>query len=68
MPFEPDVMSWKCLSGGCAIHQNFKLGKIASENVLLLDPEDTSAYVLMFNLHASCGQWDGAGLVRKMMS
>ncbi|KAD2804065.1 hypothetical protein E3N88_37442 [Mikania micrantha] len=68
MPFEPDVMSWKCLLGGCSIHKNLILGKIASENVLLLDPKDTSAYVLMFNLYASFGQWEEAGLVRKMMS
>ncbi|KAM0031638.1 putative tetratricopeptide-like helical domain superfamily, DYW domain-containing protein [Helianthus debilis subsp. tardiflorus] len=68
MPFEPDVMSWKCLLGGCAVHKNFKMGKLAAENVLLLDPNDTSAYVLMFNLHASSGQWEEAGRVRKLMS
>ncbi|KAI3731367.1 hypothetical protein L1987_62555 [Smallanthus sonchifolius] len=68
MPFEANIMSWKCLLGGCSIHKNLKLGKVAAENVLLLDPEDASAYVLMFNLYASSGEWEEAGLVRKMMS
>ncbi|KAJ9548928.1 hypothetical protein OSB04_021471 [Centaurea solstitialis] len=67
MPFEPVAMSWKCLLGGCSIHKNFKLGKVAAENLLRLDPHDTAAYVLMFNLHASSGNWEEAGLVRKMM-
>nr|XP_043607792.1 pentatricopeptide repeat-containing protein At5g13270, chloroplastic [Erigeron canadensis] len=68
MPFEPNTMSWKCLLGGCSIHKNLDMGKIAAENVLLLDPHDTSAYVLMFNLYASCGQWEEASLVRKSMA
>ncbi|KAI3729401.1 hypothetical protein L6452_18058 [Arctium lappa] len=68
MPFEPGPMSWKCLLGGCSIHKNFKLGKIAAENLLRLDPHDTAAFVLMFNLHASYGNWEEAGLVRKMMA
>ncbi|XP_076957129.1 pentatricopeptide repeat-containing protein At5g13270, chloroplastic-like [Bidens hawaiensis] len=67
MPFEPNVMSWKCLLGGCVVHKNFELGKIAAEYVMLLDLDDTSTYVLMFNLHASSNQWEDAGLIRKMM-
>ncbi|KAA8532216.1 hypothetical protein F0562_032259 [Nyssa sinensis] len=68
MPFEPDSMSWKSLLGGCSIHQNFKLGKIAAEKLLQLDPEDTAAYILMFNLYASSGKWEAAANVRKMMA
>ncbi|XP_059656538.1 pentatricopeptide repeat-containing protein At5g13270, chloroplastic [Cornus florida] len=68
MPFEPDAMSWKSLLGGCSIHRDFKLGKIAAENVLQLDPEDTAAYILMFNLYALSGKWEEAANVRKMMA
>ncbi|XP_075484568.1 pentatricopeptide repeat-containing protein At5g13270, chloroplastic-like [Primulina tabacum] len=68
MPFEPDVMSWKSFLGGCSIHKNFELGKVAAEKLLQLDPNDTAAYVLMFNLHALCGRWDEAARVRKLMA
>ncbi|KAI5679443.1 hypothetical protein M9H77_10393 [Catharanthus roseus] len=68
MPFEPDAMSWKSLLGGCSIHRNFELGKIAAEKLLELDPQDTAAYILMFNLYASCGKWDEAASIRRMMA
>lgn len=68
MPFEADPMSWKSLLGGCSIHRNFELGKIAAEKLLRLDPHDTAAYILMFNLHASCEEWDEAASVRRIMA
>ncbi|KAK3016266.1 hypothetical protein RJ639_006097 [Escallonia herrerae] len=67
-PFEPDVMSWKSLLGGCSIHRNFELGKVAAEKLLELDPQDTAAYILLFNLHASSGNWQEAANVRKLMA
>ncbi|XP_015570525.1 pentatricopeptide repeat-containing protein At5g13270, chloroplastic [Ricinus communis] len=68
MPFDPDAMSWKCLLGGCWTHRNLELGKIAAENLLQLDPEDTAGYILMFNLYASFGKWKEAANVRKSMA
>ncbi|KAE8688020.1 Pentatricopeptide repeat-containing protein [Hibiscus syriacus] len=46
IPFEPDAMSWKCLLGGCWIHRNLKLGKIAAKYLLQLDPDDTAGQVI----------------------
>ncbi|EPS68237.1 hypothetical protein M569_06531 [Genlisea aurea] len=68
MPFQPDAMSWKSLLGGCTIHKNDDLGKVAAEKLLHMDPEDTAAYILLFNLHVSCGNWDEAGSIRKLMA
>ncbi|GMH20390.1 hypothetical protein Nepgr_022231 [Nepenthes gracilis] len=68
MPFVPDAMSWKSLLGGCWIHRNLKLGKIAAENVIQLDPEDTAGYILMFNLCTTLGKQEEAANIRKMMT
>ncbi|CAN6551035.1 unnamed protein product [Malus baccata var. baccata] len=68
MPFEPDAMSWKSLLGGCWIHRNLELGKLAAENLLQLDPEDTASYIIMFNLYASSGKWEEAAVYRRMMA
>lgn len=68
MPFAPDAMSWKSLLGGCSIHRKYELGKFAAEKLLELDPKDTAAYILLFNLYASSGKWDEAASVRKLMS
>ncbi|XP_017220246.1 pentatricopeptide repeat-containing protein At5g13270, chloroplastic [Daucus carota subsp. sativus] len=68
MPFQPDSMSWKCLLGGCSVHCNFELGKIAAEELLQLDPEDIAAYILMFNLYVSSGKLKEAADVRRRMA
>ncbi|XP_058102963.1 pentatricopeptide repeat-containing protein At5g13270, chloroplastic [Magnolia sinica] len=67
MPFDPDSMTWKILLGGCRTHQNVELGKIAGENLLRMAPNDTAAYVLMFNLYASARRWEEAANIRKVM-
>ncbi|GLU06284.1 hypothetical protein SLE2022_233280 [Rubroshorea leprosula] len=68
MPFNPSVMSWKCLMSGCWIHKNLELGTMAAENLLQLDPDDTAGYILMFNLYTSYGKWEEAARVRSMMT
>ncbi|KAF3430918.1 hypothetical protein FNV43_RR25648 [Rhamnella rubrinervis] len=68
MPFEPDAMSWKSLLGGCWMHRNLKLGKIAAENLIQLDPDDTANYRIMFNLYASFGKWEEAAHFRRLMA
>ncbi|KAM0934815.1 putative tetratricopeptide-like helical domain superfamily, DYW domain-containing protein [Dioscorea sansibarensis] len=66
--FEPDALSWKILLGGCATHRNVDLGKIAGENFLMMEPNDSAGYVLMFNMYASAEKWAEAALVRKTMN
>ncbi|XP_057759517.1 pentatricopeptide repeat-containing protein At5g13270, chloroplastic isoform X1 [Arachis stenosperma] len=68
LPFEPDVLSWKSLLGGCWSHRNLEIAMIAAERVLQLDPLDTATYVIMFNLNALLGKWDEAAKFRKMMA
>lgn len=68
MAFEPDATSWKSLLGGCWTHWNLELGKIAAENLLQLDPDDTATYIVMFNLYASHGKWEEAAHFRWMIA
>ncbi|KAI3410885.1 DYW_deaminase domain-containing protein, partial [Psidium guajava] len=67
MNFDPDAMSWKCLLAGCWNHRNLELGRIASENLLQLNPDDTAGYVLLFNLYISHEKWAEAARIRKKM-
>ncbi|XP_030461805.2 pentatricopeptide repeat-containing protein At5g13270, chloroplastic [Syzygium oleosum] len=67
MNFDPDAMSWKCLLAGCWNHRNLKLGRIASENLLRLNPDDTAGYILLFNLCVSHEKWEEAARIRKKM-
>lgn len=67
MNFDPDAMSWKCLLAGCWNHRNLELGRIASENLLRLNPDDTAGYILLFNLCVSHEKWEEAARIRKKM-
>ncbi|KAJ7536588.1 hypothetical protein O6H91_12G075300 [Diphasiastrum complanatum] len=58
MPFQPDPSVWMALLGACRSHQNMKMGEIVAKRVLALDPESTSAYVLLSNIYAASGKWD----------
>ncbi|KAI3841711.1 hypothetical protein MKX03_006855 [Papaver bracteatum] len=66
MPIRPDASVWGALLGACKIHHNEELGKVASEQLFEVDPENVGYYVLVSNMYASSGKWDGADKVRSL--
>ncbi|CAK7341817.1 unnamed protein product [Dovyalis caffra] len=67
LPFKPGIGFWKALLGGCQIHSNMELGEIAARNILDLDPEDVSSYVMLSNAHSAAGRWQDASIIRQEM-
>ncbi|OEL30139.1 Pentatricopeptide repeat-containing protein [Dichanthelium oligosanthes] len=67
MPIKPDSAVWGALLGACRIHGNVEMGKLASQNLFQLDPENVGYYVLMSNLYAKIGKWDGVDAVRSLV-
>eukprot|EP01018_Ginkgo_biloba_P037964 Gb_20910 [translate_table: standard] len=67
MPFEPPALIWRTLLGACRIHGNMELGKHAAEHILLLEPKDAAAYVLLSNIYAAVGCWADVANLRKLM-
>ena len=59
--------AWSSLLGACRIHQNVEIGEIAAENLLQLEPNVASHYVLLSNIYSSAGLWDKAMDVRRRM-
>ncbi|KAK2634233.1 hypothetical protein Ddye_029025 [Dipteronia dyeriana] len=66
-PIESDKVVWRCLLSGCKIHKDLELGRIAAEKILSIDPEDTSAYIMLSNIYADANMWDETAQVRKIM-
>uniref|UniRef100_A0A0D9VUW8 DYW domain-containing protein n=1 Tax=Leersia perrieri TaxID=77586 RepID=A0A0D9VUW8_9ORYZ len=64
MPIKPDSAVWGALLGACRIHGNVEMGKVASQHLFELDPENVGYYVLMSNMYAKVGKWDGVDEVR----
>eukprot|EP01018_Ginkgo_biloba_P030279 Gb_21442 [translate_table: standard] len=67
MPLEPSASVWGALLGACRVHCNIELGECVSEWLFELEPENVGNYVLLSNIYAAVGQWDGVTKVRMMM-
>lgn len=67
MPIEPDKAVWGALLGACKVHNNVKLAQVAAEALIRLEPESSTAYVLLHNMYADIGQWDDATEIRTLM-
>lgn len=66
--FEPDGLCWKILLAGSVTHRNLQLGKIAGENFLKIEPDNSAGYILLFKLYSKLGLLEEAALVRKLMN
>ncbi|KAF2941644.1 pentatricopeptide repeat-containing protein At4g21300 isoform X1 [Oryza sativa Japonica Group] len=67
MPFKPDAGIWGALLHACRVHRNVELAEIASQELFKLDPHNSGYYVLMSNINAVAGRWDGVSKVRRLM-
>lgn len=67
MKVMPDSVVWGSLLNACKIHGNVELGEIALEKLVELEPNDSGNYVILSNIYAQAGQWDGVARVRRLM-
>jgi pentatricopeptide repeat protein len=66
-PMEPGKVVWQCLLSGCKIQKDVSLGRYAAEKISSVDPEDTSAHIMLSNIYAEAKMWNEAAHVRKRM-
>ncbi|KAG9143770.1 hypothetical protein Leryth_011439 [Lithospermum erythrorhizon] len=67
LDFEPDAMVWASYLAACRLHGNDVRGQFAAEKLIQLDPHNSSPYVLLSNIYAATGNWDGVNSVRREM-
>ncbi|KAK3034474.1 hypothetical protein RJ639_033330 [Escallonia herrerae] len=66
-PGEPDKVVWRCLLSSCKAHKDLELGKIAAENILRTDPDDTSAHIMLSNIYAELKMWNETADIRRLI-
>ncbi|KAL8156215.1 hypothetical protein AgCh_001344 [Apium graveolens] len=66
MPLQPDASIWGALLGACRIHGNVELGNLASNRLFEVDSENVGYYVLLSNIYANVGKWEGVDQVRSL--
>jgi len=67
MPMEPDAMAWKSMLSSCVKYGYVTYGEHAAAMALDLAPQDSSSYVLLSNMYAKLGRWEGVEKVRELM-
>ncbi|RWW45341.1 hypothetical protein BHE74_00048833 [Ensete ventricosum] len=67
MPAKPTAAVWCALLGACRVHRDHKLGKMAAEKLLELEPGSPGNYVLVSNVSAATRNWEEAGAARATM-
>ena len=67
MEIEPNAIIWRTLLGACRVHGDVELGRRANEQLLKMRKDESGDYVLLSNIYASQGEWDGVQKVRKLM-
>ena len=68
MKVMPDSAVWGSLLNACKVHGNVELGELALEKLIELEPDDAGNYVILSNIYAQAGQWDGVARVRRLMT
>ncbi|CAL5439760.1 unnamed protein product [Camellia sinensis] len=64
----PDSGIWGALLNSCKIHGNVELGELALERLIELEPDDAGNYVILSNIYAQAGKWEGVAKLRKLMT
>lgn len=59
--------AWSSMLGACWVHQNVEIGEISAKNLIQLEPDVASHYVLLANIYSSAGLWKKANKVRRRM-
>ncbi|RVW83527.1 Pentatricopeptide repeat-containing protein, chloroplastic [Vitis vinifera] len=67
MPMKPNEVVLGSLLAACRTHGDVGLAERLMKYLCEVDPGSDSNYVLLSNIYAAVGRWDGASKVRKKM-
>ncbi|KAL3523168.1 hypothetical protein ACH5RR_016002 [Cinchona calisaya] len=67
MPHEPDKHIWGSILAASLAEQSIRIGVLASEQLVHLEPENAGHYVTLSNLYAKAGRPDDAVKIRRLM-
>lgn len=67
MPIKPNAAIWRSLLSAATIQGSYKIGEMALENLIQLEPKTSGNYVLLSNIYARISRFDDVKRIRKLM-
>ncbi|KAL5556860.1 hypothetical protein UlMin_039096 [Ulmus minor] len=67
MKIDPDPVLWGTLLGACKLHRNITLGEEIAEFLVSRNLANSGTYILLSNIYAAAGNWEGVAKVRTLM-
>uniref|UniRef100_A0A0D9UXF3 DYW domain-containing protein n=1 Tax=Leersia perrieri TaxID=77586 RepID=A0A0D9UXF3_9ORYZ len=67
MPMRPNSTIWGTLLAACRVHGNSVIGELAAERLLELDPDNSTAYILLSNMYAKSNRWKDVQRIRQVI-
>ncbi|KAF2305476.1 hypothetical protein GH714_005634 [Hevea brasiliensis] len=67
MPFKPDAPVWGPLLSACKMQSETKLAEFAAEKLISMEPRNAGNYILLSNIYAAAGKWDGVAKMRSFL-
>ncbi|WJX54396.1 Putative pentatricopeptide repeat-containing protein [Trifolium repens] len=64
---QPTGSVWSTLLAACRAHKSVELAEKVADKLLLIDPENMGAYVLMSNIYSAARRWKDAARLRIRM-
>uniref|UniRef100_A0A0E0BXY3 DYW domain-containing protein n=1 Tax=Oryza meridionalis TaxID=40149 RepID=A0A0E0BXY3_9ORYZ len=65
MPMKPNSTIWGTLLASCRVYGNSEIGELAAERLLELDPDNSTAYILLSNMYAKSNRWKDVRRIRQ---
>ncbi|KAJ7513862.1 hypothetical protein O6H91_23G017100 [Diphasiastrum complanatum] len=66
MSSQPDNAVWMALLSACKKYGNLQMGERVAKQILVLDPKNVSAYVLLSTIYASRGHMDSKARIQQI--
>ncbi|XP_042497357.1 pentatricopeptide repeat-containing protein At2g01510, mitochondrial-like [Macadamia integrifolia] len=67
MPEEPNSLIWSTVLFVSALNKDIEHGELAARHLFEIDPLNASPYIMLSNMYAACGRWDGVASLRSLM-
>ncbi|KAF3456901.1 hypothetical protein FNV43_RR01555 [Rhamnella rubrinervis] len=65
----PSQRHYTCVADllACRVHCNVQIGEVAPSKLFKIEPGNSGNYILLSNIYAAAGRWDGVSKVRAMI-